>query len=149
MKEIDKFSAAAGGGHRTEWPPGSLYKRGSVRCVQTGCQDFCTHCVQNGCQNVVRTVQNGRQKVCTKIPVVRVTPLQRWSFAEKNRFFYECLTKKVLNRNSAPINKELIDFPKGEDKITSICFMISDGEVPPDVVPTAYCHSKSLNTHTH
>ena len=66
MKEIDKFSAAAGGGRRTEWPPGSLYKRGSVRCVQTGCQDFCTHCVQNGCQNVVRTVQNGRQKVCTK-----------------------------------------------------------------------------------
>ena len=56
MKEIDKFSAAAGGGRRTEWPPGSLYKRGSVRCVQTGCQDFCTHCVQNG-----------RQKVCTKI----------------------------------------------------------------------------------
>ena len=68
---------------------------------------------------------------------------------KKNRFFYECLTKKVLNRNSAPINKELIDFPKGEDKITSICFMISDGEVPPDVVPTAYCHSKSLITHTH
>ena len=85
---------------------------------------------------------------CTLCPVI-YTPLQRWSFAEKNRFFYECLTKKVLNRNSAPINKELIDFPKGEDKITSICFMISDGEVPPDVVPTAYCHSKSLNTHTH
>ena len=68
---------------------------------------------------------------------------------KKNRFFYKRLTKKVLNRNSAPINKELIDFPKGEDKITSICFMISDGEVPPDVVPTAYSHSKSLNTHIH
>lgn len=59
------------------------------------------------------------------------------------------MTQQILNRNSAPINKELIDFPKGEDKITSICFMISDGEVPPDVVPTAYSHSKSLNTHTH
>ena len=71
MKEIDKFSAQRGG-HRTKWPPGSLHKRGSVSCVQTGCQDFCTHCVQNGCQNVVHTVQNGRQKVCTKMPVVRV-----------------------------------------------------------------------------
>ena len=25
--------------------------------------------------------------------------------------------------------------------------MISDGEVPSDVVPTAWCHSESLNTH--
>ena len=53
---------------------------------------------------------------------------------KKKRFCYECLTKKVLNKNSAPINEELIEFPKGEDRITSICFMIPDGEVPPTLV---------------
>ena len=47
------------------------------------------------------------------------------------------------------MNTELILFPKGEHKITSICIMISDGEVPSDVVPTAWCHSESLNTHIH
>ena len=47
------------------------------------------------------------------------------------------------------MNTELILFPKGEHKITSICIMISDGEVPSDVVPTAWCHSDSLNTHIH
>ena len=47
------------------------------------------------------------------------------------------------------MNTEIILFPKGEHKITSICFMVSDGEVPSDVVPTAWCHSDSLNTHIH
>ena len=45
------------------------------------------------------------------------------------------------------MNEELIPFPKGEYKITSTCIMISDDEVPSDVVPTAWCHSDSLNTH--
>ena len=47
------------------------------------------------------------------------------------------------------MNTELILFPKGGHKITSICFMILDGEVPSDVVPTAWCHLESLNTHIH
>ena len=47
------------------------------------------------------------------------------------------------------MNTELILFPKGEYKITSICIMISDDEVPSDVVPTAWCHSKFFSTHIH
>ena len=59
------------GGSRTSdrTAAGKFVQKGNV---QTGCRDFCTHRVQNGCQNVVRTAQNGRQKVCTKKPVVRV-----------------------------------------------------------------------------
>ena len=47
------------------------------------------------------------------------------------------------------MNTKLIPFPKGEHKITSICFMISDGEVPSDVVPTAWCRAASLDIHIH
>ena len=71
MKEIDKFSAQRGG-HRTKWPPGSLYKRGSVSCVQTDCQDFCTHCVQNGCQNVVHAPYRMAARKFVQKYVVRV-----------------------------------------------------------------------------
>ena len=59
------------------------------------------------------------------------------------------IEQKVLNRSSALFNNELKLFLKRGIRRQNHFNLISDGELPPDVVPTAWCHSLTISSSYH